>query len=97
MGPERSRTLSAQGVDPVSDHRQHAFGEPVRFLDVRIARQDEVGEALGFVLADQRRDLVVAADERGAGSPTDEPDPRPQAGMDLERIRRPPWSSAIRR
>ncbi|SIM49422.1 Uncharacterised protein [Mycobacteroides abscessus subsp. abscessus] len=46
--------------------------------------EHEVREAHGLVLADQVRDLLVGADQRGARSPADQPGTGPQPGVDLQ-------------
>ena len=50
---------------PLED-RQHALAEPVCLLQVRVAGEDELGDAGLGVLLDEVGDLLVAADQGGA-------------------------------
>ncbi len=51
---------------------------------MRVAGQDELGDALVGVLLDEVGDLGVAADQRRPRSAAHEPDARPQARVDLQ-------------
>ena len=53
---------------------------------MRIARQDEFVESDRVVLVDQVRDFLVAADKRGARPAADQPEARPQIGVDLQLV-----------
>src|SRR6202035_4112491 len=68
---------------PLED-RQHALTEPVCLLQVRVAGEDELGDAGLGVLLDEVGDLLVAADQGGAGAAADQADAGPQVGVDLE-------------
>ena len=68
-----------------AQHRQDALAEPVRLLEVRVAGEDELVEAEVVVLGDAVGDLVVAADQRGAGAAADQADAGPHVRVDLER------------
>ena len=67
--------------------RHHALADPVGLLEVRIAGEDELVDAELVVLGDPVGDLLVAADQRGAGAAADEPDARP-TGWARPRARR---------
>src|SRR5580693_6911820 len=66
------------------EDRQHALAEPVCLLQMRIAGEDELGDAGAGVLLDQVGDLLVAADQGGAGAAADEADAGPEVRVDLE-------------
>ena len=60
------------------EQRQHALAEPVRLLEVRVAGEDELGDAEAGVLLDPVGDLGVAADQRRAGAAADQARRRPR-------------------
>lgn len=66
--------------------RQHALAEPVRLLQVRVPRQDEVVDAQRVILLDPVRDLAVAADQRRTRAAADQADARPQVRRDLQLV-----------
>ena len=91
-------TRSALAIRPRRTQRgDDALADAVGLLQVGIAREDELVDPELVVLGDAVGDLLVAADQRGAGAAADEADPGPQVGGDLQRVGRPPWSSVIRR
>ena len=65
---------------------------------MRVAGEDELVDAELVVLLDPVGDLLVAADQRGAGAAADQADAGPEVGVDLAgRPRLPPWRASIRR
>ena len=68
----------------LGQHRQHALAEPVGALEVRVRREHELVDADRVVLLDPVGDLLVAADQRGAGAAADQADAGPDVGVDLE-------------
>src|ERR1035441_7561779 len=77
VGPQAAR----------AQDRQDALAEPVRLLQVRVAGQDELGQAEPCVLLDPVGDLGVAADQRRPGAAAEQPDAGPQVRRDLEVVR----------
>jgi hypothetical protein len=75
----RDEPFPAEGWD-------HTLADVVELFEVRVAREDELVEADRGILRDPFGDLLVAADERGAGAPADEPDAGPQVRVDLELV-----------
>src|SRR5580693_109487 len=67
-----------------AQHWQDALAEPVGLFEVRVTGQDELLDAQRRILLDQVGDLLVAADQRGAGAAADEADAGPQVRVDLE-------------
>ena len=70
------------------EDRQHALAEPVGPLEVRVGREDELVDAERGVLLDPVGDLLVAADQRGAGTAADQADAGPDVGVDLQAVAR---------
>ncbi|CAG7064346.1 hypothetical protein PICSAR18_02361 [Mycobacterium avium subsp. paratuberculosis] len=64
--------------------RQHALAEPVGLFQMRIPRQDEVGDAQFGVFGQPLGDLGVRADQGGARSPAHQADPGPQVRADKQ-------------
>ena len=86
----RDGTGGGPGEQPgLAQPRDHALAEPVRLLEVGLARQDEVVEAELVVLGDALGDLVVAADQRGAGAAAHEAEAGPEVGRDDEVVAAP--------
>ena len=80
-------SLGGAGLAPEAaafEDGQHALAEPVGLLQVRVAGEDELGDADARVLLDQVRDLLVAADQGRAGAAADQADAGPEVRVDLE-------------
>ena len=87
--PKGTDAVAATGAGLVQRPRcsstgQHALAEPVGALEVRVGREHELVDAERGVLLDPVGDLLVAADERGAGAAADQADAGPEVGVDLE-------------
>ena len=93
LGPTRWRLRVAPAVDgddpepdqarACRDAREDLLADPVGLLDVGPAGQDELVETRGRELGEAVGDLVVAADERGAGALAQQADTGPEVRGDL--------------
>src|SRR5689334_17909292 len=84
---QRARGRGALGQQAAGAQPGHdAFAEPVRLFEMRVAREDELGEAELVIFDDAIGDLVVRTDECGADAAAHHADAGPHVRVHHELV-----------
>ena len=84
-----ARRIGGAGLRWQRQQRKHQFGEPIGFLQMRIARHDEGIDAERHVFLHARGHRRRIADQRGPGAAAHQADAGPEIGADLELVAAP--------
>ena len=96
MGPGSAGSRVGEQAALTQD-RHDALGDVVGLLEVRIAGEDELDEAVPVIVGDAVGDLRMAADEGRARSPRTRPTPAHRLGAAISSWSvRPPCRATIR-